>query len=76
MIQRAVHTHPTLSELIPTMLARTIHKLSAAAPESSGLTALRSFDLLDVLHEYACGGLGRDALSGRHFRRFVTTLYE
>ena len=57
-------------------LARTIHRLSAAAPESSGRTALRSFGLLDVLHEYACGGLGRDALSGRHFRRFATIPYE
>ena len=26
--------------------------------------------LLDVLHEYACGGLGRDGLSSRPFRRF------
>ncbi len=30
-------------------------------------------DLLGVLQEYACGGLGRDALSRR---RFVTRTYE
>ena len=33
--------------------------------------ALRSVGLLDVLHEYTCGSLGRDALSGRNFRRLV-----
>ncbi len=33
--------------------------------------ALRSVGLLDVLHEYACGDLGRDALSGRRFRRLA-----
>ena len=32
---------------------------------------LRSVGLLDVLHEYACGGLGRDALRGRRFRRLT-----
>ena len=37
--------------------------------------ALRSVGLLDVPHEYACGGLGRNALSGRRFRRFGTTSY-
>ena len=31
--------------------------------KTSVLTALRSVGLLDVLHEYGCGGLGRDALS-------------
>ncbi len=35
-----------------------------------------SFDLLGVLHEYACGGLSRDVLSRRRFRRFATTAYE
>jgi len=44
-------------------LARTIHKLSAAAAGSSVRTALRSVDLLGVLQECACGGLGRDVLS-------------
>ena len=32
---------------------------SAASPQSSALAALRSVGLLDVLHEYDCGGLGR-----------------
>ncbi len=63
------------------LLARTIHKLSAAAAGSSVRTALRdpqagAPDLLGVLHEYACGGLGHDALSRRRFRRFATTAYE
>ena len=35
------------------------------------LTALRPVGLLNVLHEYACGGLGRDALSGRPFHRLT-----
>ena len=52
-----------------------MHKLSTASAKSSVLTALRSVGLLDVLLEYACGGLGRDALSGRRFHRFVTTPY-
>ena len=52
-----------------------MHKLSTASAESSILTALRSVGLLDVLHEYACGGLGRDALSGWRFRRLATTPY-
>ena len=56
-------------------LARIMHKLSAASAKSSVLTALRSIGLLDVLHEYACGGLGRDAWSGRRFVRFATTPY-
>ena len=71
--------HSVLFNFDQDNLTRTIHKLSAATPESSGRTALRSFDLLDVLdvlHEYACGGLGRDALSGRHLRRFATIPYE
>lgn len=60
-------------------LSRIIHKLSAAEPEASGRTALCSFDLLNVLHECACGGLGRDALSCQHFvapRRYPTIPYE
>ena len=35
-----------------------------------------SLDLLGVLHEYACGGLGRNGLSRRRFRRFAATAYE
>ena len=53
-------------------LARISHHASTASAESSVLTALRSVGLLNVLHEYACEGLGRDALSGRPFRRLVT----
>jgi len=56
--------------------ALTIHNLSAAAAGSSVWTALHSVDLLGVLHEYACGGLGRGALSRRRFRHFATTAYE
>ncbi len=40
-------------------LARISHRWSAAPPQSSALAALRSVGLLDVLHEYDCGGLGR-----------------
>ena len=56
-------------------LARIMHKLSTASAKSPVLTALRSLGLLDVLHEYACGGLGRGALSDRRFHRFATTSY-
>ena len=55
-----------------TALARISHTNSTATPESSLWTALCSVGLLDVLHEYACGGLGRSALSSRPFRRFAT----
>ena len=40
-------------------LARISHRWSTAPPQSSALAALRSVGLLDVLHEYDCGGLGR-----------------
>ncbi len=43
----------------PATLTRIIHKFSTAAAPSSALAALRSVGLLDVLHEYDCGGLGR-----------------
>ena len=56
--------------------SRNIHKLSAAAAASSVRTALFSLDLLGVLQEYACVGLGCEALSRRRFRRFATTAYE
>jgi hypothetical protein len=36
------------------------------------LTALRSVGQLDALHENACAGLGREALSGRRLRRLAT----
>ena len=42
-----------------TTVARIIHKFSTAAWEFPAPTALRSVGLLDVLHEYASGGLGR-----------------
>jgi len=38
----------------------------------SVLTALRSVGPLEGLHEYACAGLVRDALSGRRLLRLVT----
>jgi hypothetical protein len=53
-------------------LTRISHQLSTATTYPSVLTALRSVGLLDVLHEYACAGLGRDALSGRRLRRLAT----
>ena len=40
-------------------LARISHKLAAATADASVLTVFRSVGLLDVLHEYDCGGLGR-----------------
>ena len=52
-------------------LACISHHSTTASAESSALTALCFFGLLDVLHEYACGGLSRDALSGRPFRRLT-----
>ena len=39
--------------------ARISHRWSTASPQTSFLAALRSLGLLDVLHEYDCGGLGR-----------------
>jgi hypothetical protein len=45
---------------------RSFQQLSTAATSPSTLTVLRSVGLLDGLHEYACAGLGRDTLSGRH----------
>ena len=57
-------------------VARIIHKLSAAAPEPSVPTALRSLVLLDALHECDFVGLGSRALSNRRFRRFATTACE
>ena len=41
------------------ILARISHRWSTASPQSSALAVLRSVGLLDVLHEYDCGGLGR-----------------
>ena len=40
-------------------LTRISHRWSTASPQTSVLAALRSVGLLDVLHEYDCGGLGR-----------------
>ena len=48
--------HPAF--LITALLHRRRLHLSEVK-KSSVLTALRSVSLLDVLHEYACGGLGR-----------------
>ena len=39
-------------------LARISHELAYATADASYLTAFRSVGLLDVLHEYDCGGLG------------------
>jgi hypothetical protein len=40
-------------------LAPISHKLVTAPANASALTAFRSVGLLDILHEYECGGLGR-----------------
>ena len=40
-------------------LTRIFHKLAAATADLPVLTAFRSLGLLDVLHEYDCGDLGR-----------------
>ena len=40
-------------------LTRISHRWSTASPQTSVLAALCSVGLLDVLHEYDCGGLGR-----------------
>ena len=52
------HLH-TSSYLWKGALTRISHRQSTAAPQSSALAALRSVGLLDVLHEYDSGGLGR-----------------
>ncbi|MFQ5740551.1 MAG: hypothetical protein ACE5JX_16220, partial [Acidobacteriota bacterium] len=52
---------------------RISHTESTAEPESSALTALPALGLLDVVHDYASGGLGRNALSAPRFRLFATT---
>ena len=40
-------------------LTRISHRQSTTSPQSSALAVFRSVGLLDVLHEYDCGGLGR-----------------
>ncbi|MFQ5741457.1 MAG: hypothetical protein ACE5JX_20870, partial [Acidobacteriota bacterium] len=54
-------------------LARISPAQSTAEPESSALTALPALGLLDVVHDYGSGGLGRNALSARRFRLIATT---
>src|SRR5688572_3206747 len=49
---------------------------SAATADTSAQTALRSVGLLNVLFEYACGGLGRAPCLERRLRRFATTTGE
>ena len=51
-----------------THLARIMHEFSAAGPGSSALTALPTLGLLDRVHDYDCGALGRKALSEQCFR--------
>ena len=40
-------------------LARISHRWSTTSPQSSALAVFRSVGLLDVLHEYDCGGSPR-----------------
>ena len=44
-----------------------MHKVSTASAKPSALIALPSFGLRGVLHEYACGGLGRAQLGAAGF---------
>ena len=53
-------------------LARTMHEFLAAGPGSSALTAFPTLGLLDRVHDYYCGALGRKALSERRFRPFAS----
>ncbi|MFQ5740609.1 MAG: apolipoprotein N-acyltransferase [Acidobacteriota bacterium] len=57
-------------------LARISHTQSTAEPESSTLTALPGLGLLEVVHDYGSGGLGRNAFSARRFRLLATTGWE
>ena len=66
-------TPPPASRPVKISLARIIHKLSAAGPRSSALTALPTLGLLNRVHDYACAALGRNALSARRLRPFAST---
>ena len=66
----------------PTLLHRQTHPAASRHPSGGGdypvrlrrtppPDSLRSVGILDVLHEYACGGLGRAALSDRRFLRLT-----
>ncbi len=54
------------------ILARIIHKLSAAGPLSSLLTALPTLRLLSRVQDYARAALGRKVLSARRLRPFAS----
>ena len=62
------------------MLARIMHKFSAASPQSSVLTVLRDPQagapgLLSVPYSTQAGASVARLLSARRFRRFVTRTY-
>ncbi len=50
---------------LPQKLARISHRWSTASPQTSVLAAVRSVGLLDVLHEYDCGGSPRVVSGGK-----------
>ena len=52
----------------PHIPARISHRWSTVSPQTSVLAALRSVGLLDVLHEYDCGGSPR-VVSGASLAR-------
>ena len=63
--------------ILPTSLSPIIHKLSAAGPGSSALTALPTLGLLDRVHDYDCGPSGvNETLSERRFRPFASKTRE
>jgi hypothetical protein len=52
-------------------LAPISHKLATATAKASALTAFLSVGLLEILHEYDCGGLGSQALSESRLNRLA-----
>ena len=58
------------------VLARKFHTLPIASPYLLASAALRSFGLLDVLHEYVSASLSRKPCIHKQLRRLMTTIYE
>ncbi len=55
--------------------SNTMKKVSLKFSIIETVRLVRSLDLLEVVHKYACGGLGGDA-SARRCPHFATTAYE
>ena len=56
-------------------LRRISHKLATAAADASALTALCSVGLLEALHEYHCGDLGRTPCQARRLHHLASQAY-